>query len=175
MNKVEIKNSRVVYQSRVFTMHEETLEYADGHSAPFSYISHPGACVMVPFIANDTLLMIRQYRHAVGREIWEFPAGTLNPGEEPLACALRELTEETGYAAQNMDYWGEIYPLPSYSNERIHVFKAYDLTPARQNLDADEILSVHEIKAVKALEMARLGEITDSKTLTCLLLINLHS
>lgn len=171
---VKVRDRREVYRGRVFTMHEETLEFADGHTASFSYISHPGACVMVPFLDDDTLLMIKQYRHAIRRYIWEFPAGTINRDEEPLTCAKRELVEETGFAARSMDYWGEIYPLPSYTNESIHVYKAYGLTPAGQNLDADEILSVHKVKLRDALDMAKNGEIIDSKTLTCLLLINLH-
>lgn len=172
--EVKVKDSRIVHQGRVFTMYEETLEFADGHTAPFSYVRHPGACVMVPFVAADTVLMIKQYRHAVGRYIWEFSAGTINAGEEPLVCAHRELVEETGFAAKSMDYWGKIYPLPSYSSEGIHVYKAYDLEPARQNLDDDEILSVHQVKIAAARQMAKNGEIIDGKTLACLLLIDLH-
>lgn len=172
--EVKVKDSRIVHRGRVFTMYEETLEFADGHTAAFSYVRHPGACVMVPFVDGDTMLMIKQYRHAIGRYIWEFPAGTMNPGEEPLVCAHRELIEETGFAAKSMDYWGEVYPLPSYSSEGIHVYKAYNLETARQNLDADEILSVHRVKLEEAMLMAKTGEIIDGKTLACLLLINLH-
>lgn len=172
---VKVKDQKAVYSGHVFTMFEETLEFADGHTSVFSYVRHPGACVMVPFADADTLLMLKQYRHAVKKHIWEFPAGTMHLGEEPEACARRELVEETGFAAQNMEYWGEIYPLPSYSNESIHVFKAFNLTPAVQNLDADEILSVHHIKIAEALQMAKTGQITDGKTLAALLLINLHA
>lgn len=172
--EVKIKDSHAVHQGRMFTMYEETLEFADGHTALFNYIKHPGACVMVPFIDDTTLLMVSQYRHTLRRRIWEFPAGTINDGESPDHCAQRELAEETGFGAKSMDYWGEIFPLPSYSNEGIHVYKAYGLTPTRQNLDADEILSVHQIKIDAAMQMAKSGEIVDSKTLACLLLLNLH-
>lgn len=172
--EVKVKDSHVVHEGRMFTMYEETLEFADGHTALFNYIKHPGACVMLPFIDAETVLMIRQYRHTIRRHIWEFPAGTIDAGENPDHCAHRELVEETGFAAQNMDYWGEIFPLPSYSNEGIHVYKAYDLTPASQHLDDDEILSVHRVKIDAAMQMAKNGEIIDSKTLACLLLLNLH-
>ena len=172
--EVKVRDSHVVHQGRLFTMYEETLEFADGHTAPFNYIRHPGACVMLPFADDETVLMIRQYRHAIRQYIWEFPAGTIDAGENPDSCARRELIEETGFAAQHMDYWGEIFPLPSYSNEGIHVYKACGLTPAHQNLDADEILSVHRVKIADAMQMAKNGEIIDSKTLACLLLVNLH-
>lgn len=172
---VKVKNSREAYTGRIFTLHEDVLEFSDGHASSLSYIRHPGACVIVPFFNNDTLLLVKQYRYAVKQYIWEFPAGTLEPDEEPLACAYRELTEETGFTAKNMDYWDYILPLPSYSNEIIHVFKAYNLAPACQKLDADEILSVHKIKVAEALAMAKTGAITDGKTLACLFMINLRA
>lgn len=172
---LKVKDTRELYQSRVFTLCEDILEFPDGHQSQFSYLKHPGACVMIPLMDDDTVLLIKQYRHAIGRYIWEFPAGTINGGEAPLACAHRELIEETGFSAAKMEDWGEIYPIPSYSTESIHVFKATELSPAAQNLDEDEILSVHKVTIRRALEMAQTGGIIDSKTLACLLLLKLHS
>ena len=112
--------------------------------------------------------MIRQYRHAVGQFIWEVPAGTINPGESPIECAKRELPEEVGYRARVFRKLGEIFPVPGYSDEHIHIFWATGLTPGRQNLDADEVLDVKPIPLEEALEMITKGEIRDAKTIIAL-------
>ena len=93
----------------------------------------------------------------------------------PIQCARRELIEETGYSADSWQKIGEICPVPGYSDERIHLFLASDLTPARQHLDADEVLEVHEVDFEKAIEMILKGEIRDAKTIAALLIVNLRS
>jgi ADP-ribose pyrophosphatase len=109
--------------------------------------------------------MLRQYRHAVQTNLWEIPAGTLDPQEEKLACAQRELTEETGYEAAEWKKMGEIVPVPGYSNERIHMYLARDLEAAEQNLDEDEIIEVHRVAFDEAMAMIRRGAIQDAKTI----------
>ena len=133
-------------------------------------IRHPGAAAIVPLTEKGTLLMIRQYRHSVGEFIWEIPAGTLDPGEDPLECARRELVEETGFEAEAWEEIGEITPLPGYSDERIHIFLATGLRPGSQDLDNDEILQVHEVDIEKAFQMFETGEIKDGKTISGLLM-----
>jgi len=158
---------------RVFSLVREKVALENGVTMDLDIVRHPGAAAMVPLTGTHTLLMIRQYRHAVGGFIWEIPAGTLNPRETPLECAKRELVEEIGYSAHTWHKLGEITPVPGYSDERIHLFCAMDLSPAAQDLDRDEILDVHEIAFDDAVKMIAKGEIQDAKTLSGLFLMKL--
>lgn len=162
-----------VHQGRVFSLVRERVALPNGVTMDLDMVRHPGAAAMVPLTKNNTLLMIRQYRHAVGGYIWEIPAGTLGPKETPIECAKRELAEEIGYSANSWHKLGEITPVPGYSDERIHIFCAMDLSPAAQHLDRDEIIDVHEIRLEEAVKMAERGEIGDAKTLSGLFLARL--
>jgi ADP-ribose pyrophosphatase len=161
----KVNNCTQVHQGRVFTLVTENITLSNGTTFDIDIIHHPGASAIVPLTAQNTVILIRQYRHAVGDYIWEIPAGTLDPGESPAACAKRELTEETGFLANQLKKLGEITPVPGYSDERIHIFLATELSPAEQNLDKDEMLNVHEISFDNAMEMIYKGEIQDSKTI----------
>ena len=164
-------NRRVpIHEGRVFRLFRENVTLENGTTVDLDVIRHPGAAAMVPLINPDTVVMIHQYRHAVGGFLWEIPAGTLDPGETPLQCARRELTEETGFSAAAWRKMGEIIPLPGYSDERIHIFLATDLAPAQQDLDPDEVLRVHWIPLDEALGMIRDGRIRDGKTICSLLM-----
>lgn len=162
-----------LHKGRVFTLSRETVALENGVTVELDIVRHPGASAMVPLTENNTLMMIRQYRHAVGGFIWEIPAGTLDPNETPLECARRELIEEIGYSAGAWHKLGEITPVPGYSDERIHLFCARELTPARQHLDRDEILHVHEVPFDEAIQMVERGEIGDAKTLSGLFMTRL--
>jgi len=162
-----------LHHGRVFSLFRDRVALENGVTVDLDVVRHPGAAAMVPLTDKRTLLMIRQYRHAVGGCIWEIPAGTLAPEETPLACAQRELVEEIGYAARTWHKLGEITPVPGYSDERIHIFCARDLSPAAQNLDRDEIIDVHEIAFDEAIRMVERGEIQDAKTLSGLFLTGL--
>ncbi|MFY9943018.1 MAG: NUDIX hydrolase [Desulfobacterales bacterium] len=159
-----------VHRGRVFQLTTENITLPNGVNMDIDIIRHPGAAAIVPLLDAKTVLLLRQYRHAVGGWIWEIPAGTLDPQETVEACARRELTEETGYNARNFEKLGEITPLPGYADERVHLFLAAGLTPSAQNLDPDELLSVHPTPLPQALEMIFNGEIQDAKTITGLLL-----
>jgi ADP-ribose pyrophosphatase len=169
---VNAKVNRItpVHQGRVFRLVTENITLSNGITVDIDVLRHPGAAAMVPLLDESTVLLLRQYRHAVGKCIWEIPAGTLNPAETVEACARRELVEETGYSAQVFEKLGEITPLPGYADERVHLFLASALTPADQNLDADEMLSVHPTALSEALGMIFSGDIQDAKTITGLLL-----
>jgi ADP-ribose pyrophosphatase len=168
--ETKILNKTLLHQARVFKLIRENITLPNGTTVDLDIIRHPGAAAMVALKDEKSLVMVRQYRHAVGGYIWEIPAGTLDPGESPLECAKRELTEETGYAAERWQELGAIIPVPGYSDEKIHIFLATDLQTAHQNLDSDEIIDVREIPLEKAFEMIEGGEIIDSKTISSLFL-----
>ena len=168
-----INRSVTMHEGKVFRLDRENVTLENGLTIDLDIIHHPGASAIIPFTENNTLLMIKQYRHAAGGFIWEIPAGTLDPDEAPLHCAKRELIEETGFSAKAWQKLGEITPLPGYSDERIHIFLATDLTPAEQDLDMDEILHVHKISFDNAIEMVRRGEIEDGKTISGLFMASL--
>ena len=159
-------NSRVtLHRGRVFRLNRENVTLAHGITVDLDIIRHPGASAMVPLSNNSTVVLIKQYRHAVGDFIWEIPAGTLDPDETPLECAKRELAEETGFLADEWQKIGEITPVPGYSDERIHLFIAASLNPTEQKLDEDEMLNVHEVELNNAIEMIYKGVIQDGKTI----------
>ena len=169
-----INQSVTLHEGKVFRLVRENVTLENGVTIDLDIIHHPGASAIVPVTENNKLLMIKQYRHATGDFIWEIPAGTLDPDEDPLHCAKRELIEDTGFSAGEWKKLGEITPLPGYSDERIHIFLATDLTPATQDLDADEILHVHEVNFDDAVEMVHRGEIEDGKTISGLFMARLR-
>ena len=164
-------NDRItIHRGRVFELIRENITLENGTTTDVEFIEHPGAAAIVPFLSDNRVVMLKQYRHALKKIIWEIPAGTLDPEEEALSCAKRELVEETGYSADQWHRLGEITPVPGYSNERIQIFLAGELQPAKQNLDADEVIKVQEIEFQLALEMIGSGEIQDAKSITGLLM-----
>lgn len=165
MNKAVCNRSIRIKKGRVFDFYSENITLPNGVSMDVEIIRHPGAAAIVPLLDDDTVLLLKQYRHAVGSFIWEIPAGTLEPGEDARQCAERELTEETGYVARDFEKLIQITPLPAYSDERIDLFLATGLTKAVQNLDADELLSVHRVSLRQAIKMIADGAIQDAKTI----------
>ena len=167
---VKINSSTTIYRGRVFELVRENVTLENGTNTDVEFIEHPGAAAIVPFLSDNRILMLKQYRHALKQVIWEIPAGTIDPREEVLSCAKRELVEETGYSAGQWHRLGEITPVPGYSNERIHIFLARELQSAAQNLDADEVIQVQEVEFQTALGMIGSGEIQDAKSIAGLLI-----
>ncbi len=165
-----VVRSKRIYQGKIFELLKETVITENGIASNMEIIRHPGASAIVPFLDEETIILIRQYRHAIGRSIWEIPAGTLNDNETPIVCAQRELTEETGYSSDEWHKLSEIIPVPGYSNEHIHLYVATNLTLSTQNLDPDEVIKIHPFKLEDALAMIHEGEIQDGKTMCGLFL-----
>ncbi|MEW6267521.1 MAG: NUDIX hydrolase [Thermodesulfobacteriota bacterium] len=131
-------------------------------------IRHPSAVAVVPLIGADEVLVVAQFRYAMGRELIEFPAGKLDPGEEPATAASRELAEETGYRAGRLDRLLSFAPSVGYSNEIIHVYLARDLTPSGNGPDEAEISKVETMKLARVKQMILSGEIIDGVTILAL-------
>ena len=154
----------------------DTVRLPDGKEATREYVIHPGAVMVVAELPDGRLVLERQFRYPVQSVMIEFPAGKLDPGEDSLACAQRELLEETGYTARQWARAGVLHPVISYSTEFIDIWFARELTAGQRQLDAGEFLDVFSASADELLQWCRDGRITDAKTLTGVLwLQNLRS
>ena len=171
---VRVLRRDLVRKGRVFDFTVENVTFTSGYNLDLEIIRHPGAAAIVPLDDDNEVLLLKQYRHAVGGLLWEIPAGTFEDGESSLACAQRELSEETGYTATTWDSLGAIRPVPGYSDERIQLFLARNLTPARQNLDPDEIVEVHKMPLDRVTAMIAGGQIEDAKTIAGIFLTLNH-
>lgn len=170
----EVNHSSIQYRGRVFTLARENVTLGNGVTTDLDVIHHPGAAAMVPLTDDNEVVLLRQYRHAVGREIWEIPAGTLEKDENPQTCAAREIEEETGYAAANFVRLGNIIPVPGYSDENITLFLCTGLTLKQQMLDADEQITVIPVPFDDAITMIRDGRIQDAKSIAGLFMARQH-
>lgn len=154
-----------IYRGRVVNLSLETVTLPNGATVKMELIHHPGAAAIVPMKDDGTVLLIRQYRHAVGGYILEIPAGKLDPGEDPRDCAARELEEEIGFRAASLEPMITFFTTPGFTDEVIHVYKATGLTSGTQNLGRDEVLDVIELPLERAIAQIADGTIRDGKTI----------
>jgi ADP-ribose pyrophosphatase len=157
--------STELFKGRLLHAFCDTVRLPDGSEATREYIVHPGAVVMIPILDDGRLVLERQYRYPMGRVMIEFPAGKLDHGEDPLACARRELLEETGYVAREWARAGVMHPILSYSTEFIDIWFARGLTLQQAKLDDEEFLEVITATPDELLAWCRDGRVTDSKTI----------
>jgi ADP-ribose pyrophosphatase len=157
--------STLLHKGRHFNFKIDEVELPHGRITTRDIVEHPGAVAIIPIIGND-LLLVRQYRYAANETLLEIPAGTMEINEEPLTCAIRELQEETGYAANKWDSLFSCYMAPGYSNEIIYFFVASDLIKVGKNLDEDEDISVESYSFAEVLKMIYSNEIRDAKTIS---------
>lgn len=160
-------NSELLHEGGFLKLRRDTVRLPDGGQSTREYVMHPGAVVVVGLLDDGRVLMERQFRYPVGRVMIEFPAGKLDAGEQPLACARRELLEETGYGAREWAYAGPVHLAIGYSDEIIHMFFARGLEAGERRLDADEFLDVIAMTVPELLTGIRDGLVTDAKTLSC--------
>ena len=142
----------------------EEVRLPNGRTTALDLIRHPGASAVVPFLDPERVLLIRQYRYAAGGTLYEVPAGKLDAGEAPETCARRELEEETGYRAARFERLATIWTTPGFTDERIHLFAARELSPGTQRLDHDELIELVPMPLDEALRLVWAGEIADAKT-----------
>lgn len=143
----------------------DRVRLPDGRVTDREIVEHRGAVGVVALGEDRNVLLVRQFRSALGTQLLEIPAGTLQPGEDPRACAFRELSEETGYSAQEMEPLYDFYSSPGFSNERIWLFLATSLSPGTQRVESDELIEVVEVPLESALEMVATGQICDGKSI----------
>jgi len=160
----------VTYHGVRFDIRRVTAAGTGGGAQERDIVVHPGSVLIVPVLEDDYVVLIRNHRVSVGAALWELPAGTLEPpGEDPLACAERELIEETGYRAARMTPLLSFFACPGISNELMHAFVATGLTPVGQALDASEQITPEVVRWDQAIRMVKSGEIADAKTIAGLL------
>jgi ADP-ribose pyrophosphatase len=166
----ETLSSETTYRGKVFAVRCDQIRLPNGNSVSLDIVAHPGAVTLVPVDERGQMWFVRQYRYAAGVELLELPAGSLDEDEPPETCALREVREEIGMSASQLQKVGGFFLAPGYSTEYMHVYLATDLHPDPLEADADEFLSVESFPADQALKMAESGQIQDSKTLAALYL-----
>jgi ADP-ribose pyrophosphatase len=160
----EVLSTNVLHRYRIFAIVEQELRLSSGRTVVRQVVQHPGAVVIIPQLADSRLMLIAQYRFAVGETLLEFPAGTLEPGEAPMDCARRELIEETGYRAEHWRALGIMYPSPGYCDETQHLFVATGLVPEHAAGDEDEIIEVKRLTAQEVERAIADGALVDAKS-----------
>jgi ADP-ribose pyrophosphatase len=161
----EVLSTKVLQRYRIVAIVEQALRLPSGRTVVRQVVKHPGAVVIIPQLEDSRLVLIAQYRFAVGATLLEFPAGTLEPGEEPLHCARRELIEETGYRADHWRALGIMYPSPGYCDERQHLFVASGLVPDHAAGDEDEVIDVKELTVREVERAIADGTLVDAKSI----------
>lgn len=159
-----------VFEGKLLKIDCDTVLLPDGKESKREYVRHPGACVVVAEVRPGVLIFERQFRYPLRRSFIELPAGKLDPNEEPLTCAKRELLEETGYSASEWTHLGVMHPCIGYSDERIEIFLARGLVKGEQKLDEGEFLEVFEMTLEEAHRAVLAQKITDGKSVTALYL-----
>jgi ADP-ribose pyrophosphatase len=166
--------SQRIYTGKVINLDVDTVQFPDGSVGELEMVRHPGASAILPFLSDPRgedpqILLIRQYRYAAESFIYEVPAGRLEPGETPETCAHRELREETGCTAGRLERLTTVFTTPGFTDERIHLFMATDLTRGEARREADEFVENVVMTLSKALAMIEQGEIMDGKTAVALM------
>ncbi len=161
---------QIVYDGRRIRVAVASLSRTDGRTATKEIVLHPGAVAILPVIDDEHVCLLRNFRFPLGETLWEIPAGTLEPGEDVLHAAQRELAEETGYHAAHWEKLTAFYPSPGIMDEVLHVYVGSDLTPGPMRLEVDEQIEPHKVAVAQALAWVRDGTIRDAKTIIALLL-----
>ena len=174
-NLVEKKiSSENVFDGVLLHVKRDEVELPNGHKSTREWIKHPGASSVIPLLPDNQIILVRQYRYPMGCVTLEVPAGKLDGDEDPLICAERELSEETGYTAGKIWKLTTIATTVGFSNEVIHLYAASNLTAGKQHPDEDEFINTVKVPLTAAVQMVETGKIIDSKTIISILLLAKH-
>ena len=164
-------DSKRIYEGRIVDLRVDTVMLPSGRETTREVVAHSECVAIVAIDAEDNVMLVRQFRHAVGRELLEIPAGGIQPGEQPLESAIRELEEETGYIAGSMERIGGFYSSPGYSTEFLHLFLATELEPGPSHAREDEVIEVVPIPLKQVRSLIVSGDVCDAKTIAGLLTV----
>ncbi len=165
-------SSKKIFDGVLLHVLSDEVELPNGHKSVREWIKHPGASSVIPLLPDNQIILVRQFRYAVGQVTLEVPAGKLDAADEdPLLCAERELSEETGYTAGKIWKLTTIATTVGFSNEYIHLYAATDLTAGKKHPDDDEFINVVKVPLTAALEMVETGKIIDAKSIISILLL----
>lgn len=159
---------KIIFKGRLLKLAHKDIKLPNGYVAHFEIVKHPGAVLVIPFLTKDKIILLRQLRPVIGIYLYELPAGTLDKNEKPVTCAHREIIEETGYAAKKVTYLSYIYPVPGYSTEKIHIFKAEGLYKKDRIPEKDEIIEHFVLTKKEIKKLFKSGRIIDAKTISAL-------
>ena len=162
---MQVISSREILKTKLFTVLEQEATDPSGFRIKRSIIRHPGSAVMMAVDDQDRILLVNQFRLPAGRNLWELPAGRLDPGESPLTAAKRELREETGYKAKKWIKLASFWPTPGYVSEKMNLFVALELIEGKQEPMDDERIEIRWFATKDLGEMIRAGKIPDAKTI----------
>ena len=166
-----MKSDRI-FEGKVINLRVDTVELPNGGTSTREVVEHPGGVGVIPVNENREVLMVRQFRKPVDDVCLEIPAGKLNYGEDPYTCGVRELEEETGFKAKNIQSLGNFYTTPGFTNEVIHIYMATELYKGEVKLDEDEFVEVEAIPLDTLMDMVMRGEIRDAKSIIAILKVN---
>lgn len=172
--KNEIVSDEVAYTGAICAVHKVVQQNADGRRRQRDKVVMSDAAVIVPVLADGSVVLIRNERFTINEQLWEFPAGKIDGQEKPEACAARELIEETGYRAGKLVRLGGFYTCPGLATEYIHAFLATDLTAGPQELEGYEAIEVHKVPLARLREMMEGGTLHDAKSLAAFALWQLR-
>lgn len=156
------------YRGRIINLKIQHVELPNGRVSSREIIEHPGAVAIIPFLDENTIILVEQFRKALDQVILEIPAGKIDKGENPEACGIRELEEETGYKANEFEYLGKIATTPGFTDEVIYIYKADNLYKGEINMDEDEFINLKTYKIEEIKDMVKKGQIIDGKTIAAL-------
>lgn len=157
-----------IYEGKIISLRRDDVLLPDGKICQREIVEHPGGASVL-CVRDGKIALVRQYRYAYEEELLEIPAGKLQPGEDPMLAAKRELEEETGLIAEKLTHLFTLFPTPGYTNEKIYIYYAEGLQEGRQHLDEDEFLSVVYLPIEEVVQMMERGQISDSKTIAAVL------